>query len=146
MVVENFGIGTRAYLTGVAFTDTVATDRFYTLGEGLADIVVTATTAAGTTFSTTTGPSGGYALPLAGGAYSVVFSRGDEATAAVPVSIAGGRNVKLDFDGVFGDGAEPPPPPPARFVVESIVAPAAGAYGAGSKVRVAVARGPVATT
>jgi hypothetical protein len=139
MVAQGFGFGTTAYLTGVAFSDTVVSDRFYTVGEGLSDIVVTATAPAGTTFTTTTGPSGGYMLPLPAGSFSVVFSRGEEATAAVPVSIAGGRNVKLDFDGMFADGTEPPPPPsPAPFVVQSFVAPAAGAYGVGSRVRVAV--------
>lgn len=144
MVAQGFGFGTSAHLTGVAFTDTVVRDRFYSVGEGLSDIVVTATATAGTTFTTTTGPSGGYALPLPAGTFSVVFSRGDEATASVAVSIAGGHNVKLDFTGVFGDGAEPPPapppppPPPAPFVVQSIVEPAAGAYGVGAKVRVAV--------
>jgi uncharacterized protein YkwD len=141
MVVENFGIGTRAHLTGVAFTDTVATDRFYTVGEGLADIVVTATSAAGTTFSTTTGPSGGYALPLVGGTYSVVFSRGTESTEATQVSISGGRNVKLDFDGAFvtqpPDPTDPSDPPPeAAFVVESIMSPAPAAYRAGSTITV----------
>lgn len=143
MVAQGFGFGTTAHLTGVAFSDAVVRDRFYTVGEGLSDIVVTATAPAGTTFTTTTGPSGGYVLPLPAGSFSVVFSRGDDVTAATPVSIAGGRNVKLDFEGVFGDGTEPPPPPPsppppAPFVVESIVPPAAGAYGVGSKVRVAV--------
>lgn len=138
MVVENFGIGTRASLTGVAFTDTVASDRFYTVGEGLADIVVTATSAAGATYATTTGPSGGYALPLDGGTYGVVFSRGTAATQATQVSISGGRNVKLDFDGAFGTQPPPDPTDPADplpdapFVVQAIGSPAPAAYRAGA--------------
>lgn len=143
MVVENFGIGTRACLTGVAFTDTVTPDRFYTVGEGLADIDVTATSAAGRTFTTTTGPSGGYALPLAAGAYSVVFSRGGDATRPVSMSI-GASNVKLDFDGVF-DAPVPPgptdpsnPTPEMPFVVESVTWPAPAVYGAGATLTVVV--------
>ena len=75
MVTENFSQGSSAYLTGVAFNDTVTADRFYTVGEGLAEITVTATAEGGGQFTTTTGPSGGYALSLAAGTYSELINR-----------------------------------------------------------------------
>jgi len=143
MVAESFGFATTAYLTGVAFADTIVADRFYSVGEGLANIVVTATNSAGTAFTTTTGAGGGYALPLPNGSYSVIFSRAADATAAVPVAIAAGSNQKLDFDGVFpGDSPPPPPPPPPapppELAVQSVQPQESRAYRAGQRVRFTV--------
>jgi hypothetical protein len=118
MVVEKLGRTSAVYLTGVAFTDAVMADDFYTIGEAIPDITVTATSTTGTTFTTVTGPSGGYALPLAPGTYTVAFA---DTAAATTVTIAG-ANVKLDLD---ADGTSAPPPvePPAPLPTEPPVEP-----------------------
>ncbi len=63
MVVEKLGRTSAVYLTGVAFTDAVMADDFYTIGEALPDITVTATSTTGTTFTTFTTVDGTSAPP-----------------------------------------------------------------------------------
>jgi Ca2+-binding RTX toxin-like protein len=65
------------FITGVAYTDAVTDNDFYTVGEGLQGITVTAVDTANNanTFTTTTWSSGGYSLEVAAGAtYTVSFS------------------------------------------------------------------------
>ena len=95
-----------AFLTGVAYTDGID-DDFYTVGEGLASITVTARNAADDLFSTTTGPSGGYALALPADVYTVTASGGSLGGIIVLAGVAiGSINLKLDFtpDQVSGAG------------------------------------------
>jgi uncharacterized protein YkwD len=101
MLTTDFGsTAGNAYLTGVVYDDgKVTDDDFYTPGEGLAGVKVTATRRSDSAvFSTTSWSSGGYALPLPGGSYDVAASGG---ALGAPVSAAavsiGSENVKRDF-------------------------------------------------
>jgi len=76
MVTEKFATSmNKVFITGVAYTDQIARDNFYTVGEGMAGLTVVATTT-GKSFQTQTGPSGGYSLPVDAGTYTVTFSGG----------------------------------------------------------------------
>jgi hypothetical protein len=103
-----------AFLTGVAYDDTVHADHFYTPGEGLAGVTITATRATdGHAFSATTFGSGGYSLALPAGTYRVTAAGGSlaQSLAFGDVTIKT-LNVKADF--VPGatpvDTGTPPPP------------------------------------
>ncbi len=92
------------FITGVAYTDAVTDDDFYTVGEGISGITVTAVDTANSanTFTTTTWDAGGYSLDVNPNAtYDVTFS-GDldqdgqaDDTATYQV-IVGSENVKQD--------------------------------------------------
>ncbi|MGB7274298.1 MAG: CAP domain-containing protein, partial [Geitlerinemataceae cyanobacterium] len=91
------------FLTGVAYTDAVTDDDFYTVGEGLGGVTVTAvdTSNPSNTASTTTWSSGGYTLELSTGNYNVTFSGdfnndGQNDTVTQSVTI-GSENVKVDL-------------------------------------------------
>ncbi|WP_094674163.1 CAP domain-containing protein [Hydrocoleum sp. CS-953] len=92
------------FITGVAYTDDEVSDDFYTVGEGIGEITVTAvdTTDSNNTFTTTTWDAGGYSLDVAANTtYDVTFSgdldddgqADDRATYRVTV---GSENVKQD--------------------------------------------------
>jgi uncharacterized protein YkwD len=77
VVTQDFGWrGGNSFVTGVLYTDEVARDYFYTIGEGQGGIEVTAYLAGTDTVaaSTTSSSSGGYALRLAPGAYDIGMS------------------------------------------------------------------------
>jgi hypothetical protein len=100
MVTENFGSrGGDAFITGVAYTDSIKPDRFYDIGEGIEGVLVTAIRRSdGATYSTTTGPSGGYGLQVPPGIYEV---KGDgRRLNGVTVSnvVINGLNQKVDFN------------------------------------------------
>lgn len=101
MVTENFGNRRGDYfITGIAYTDRVQADNFYTIGEGLGAITITATRHRdGMTFSTTTGPSGGYGLEVPTGAYTVTATGSALST---PLTVRGvlilSQNQKVDFN------------------------------------------------
>jgi hypothetical protein len=92
------------FITGVAYTDAIANDNFYTVGEGIGGVTVTAVdiTNNANTFTTTTWNTGGYSLAVNPNAtYDVTFS-GDldqdgqaDDTATYRVSI-GADNLKQD--------------------------------------------------
>ena len=91
--------GTGLFLTGVAYDDGGLDDDFYTPGEGLGGVTVTATrTSDQSVFETTTWATGGYTLRLPAGTYTVVAAGGGLPR---PVTHAGvsisTRNVKRDF-------------------------------------------------
>jgi hypothetical protein len=100
MVTTDFASsGSGNFLTGVAYTDAVSKDNFYTPGEGLAGITVTATRVSdGATFTTTTWASGGYSVKLTAGTYAVSATGaamgGTVAYGNVVISTA---NVKVDL-------------------------------------------------
>src|SRR5690606_29682370 len=73
MLTTDFGhSGDTVFLTGVAYTDLLTDDDFYTPGEGLGGITITATRAGDqAVFTTTTWASGGYNLALQQGTYEV---------------------------------------------------------------------------
>jgi Ca2+-binding RTX toxin-like protein len=103
MTTQNFGFDNNPnpFLTGVVYTDKVTDDNFYTVGEGLGGITITAI-GNGQTFTGKSMSAGGYSLRLAAGSYDVSFSgdfNGDgitDTTAARTVTL-GSENVKLDF-------------------------------------------------
>ena len=93
-----------SFITGVAYNDTLVTaDSFYTPGEGLAGVTVTAVRQSDSlTRTMTTWPSGGYSLRVPPGTYTVY--------ADIPCVVGGGgggpiyddvvvgtQNVKCDF-------------------------------------------------
>ncbi|MEM9828395.1 MAG: CAP domain-containing protein [Planctomycetota bacterium] len=94
-LTEKFGARSDTFLTGVAFDDADG-DDFYSVGEGLGGVRVTANGSNGS-FSTTTGSSGGYSLPLEDGDYDVVVSGGELGDRVVRYQVTvDGQNVKLD--------------------------------------------------
>jgi uncharacterized protein YkwD len=76
MVTTDFAAsGTASFLTGVVYNDTTSADNFYTPGEGISGVTITATRIGdGAVFSTTTWSSGGYSLALTAGKYIVAAS------------------------------------------------------------------------
>ncbi len=95
-VTQNFArSGTKVFLTGVTMDDKDG-DRFYDIGEGLGGLKVTAVSASGATYSTTSQGAGGYALALAAGTYTVTFSGGGYAPVTKQVTV-GSANEKLDL-------------------------------------------------
>ncbi len=94
-----------AFLTGVAFSDQVIADNFFSVGEGLAGVTITATArTVGTAYTTTTGPTGGYSLQVPGGTYDLIASGGK---LIKPIQITGigvgTANVKVDFVVPYSD-------------------------------------------
>lgn len=101
-----------AFLTGVAFSDQFVADNFFSLGESLAGVTIAATaTIRGTTYTTTTGPSGGYSLQVPSDTYDLVASGGELGN---PITITGigigTKNVKVDFVVPYDEPGEPLPP------------------------------------
>ncbi|MEM7076093.1 MAG: CAP domain-containing protein [Pseudomonadota bacterium] len=97
---EMFGDRGTSYLTGVVIDDTDG-DEFYDIGEGQADVRITAYRG-DDAFATSTWDSGGYSLALEEGTYRVVFEGGDLASPHEEMVTIGPRNVKLDV--IEGDG------------------------------------------
>ncbi|MEM7590757.1 MAG: CAP domain-containing protein [Cyanobacteria bacterium P01_A01_bin.83] len=90
--------GSNVFLTGVAFDDLVLDDDFYTVGEGLGGLQVTAVRQSDNSFhSTTTMDSGGYQMALDAGTYEVSFYDNDQVLSTRQVSIEQ-QNIKLDLD------------------------------------------------
>ncbi len=112
MTTQNFAkSGNNVFLTGVAFDDAVTDDDFYTVGEGLGGINVTATNSNGQTFSTTTYGSGGYQLALEAGTYEIDFTGGNLGQTVERTVTVSNRNVKLDLATDQLEAASPANPP-----------------------------------
>lgn len=97
------------YITGVAIADSVKSNHFYDVGEGLGGVTIVATpVGGGAAFSTTTQKAGGYSLAVPPGAYDLSATGGG---LGAPVAIEGivvtDRNVKAD---VIVPKAYAPPP------------------------------------
>ena len=109
LVTEKFGGRTGfTYITGVAFDDSAVSNNFYNIGEGIGDVVITATDQNGTEFTTTSSSSGGYALSVAPGTYTVTAVGGgvNETRSSITVGLS---NVKLDFEPSEADETPPDP-------------------------------------
>lgn len=120
MAVENFGSRNgRTYLTGVAYTDFVVHDNFYTIGEQLAGITIIATSSTGSVYTTQTGTSGGYALEVPDGIYTVVATGPVLNSIRFSNVVVAGQNVKVDFT---PGGGDPVPPPTANGIDNVVVA------------------------
>lgn len=91
--------GNNLYLTGVAYSDAVTGDDFYTPGEGMGGATITATRDSdGAIFTTTTWDSGGYSLAVPAGSYTVVGSGGGLGGNVRHTNvIVSSQNVKRDF-------------------------------------------------
>jgi uncharacterized protein YkwD len=100
MVTTDFAASaSTVFLTGVAYNDTTTTDNFYTPGEGLGGVTITATRIGdGAVFTTTTWSSGGYSLALNAGKYVVIASgSGFSSPLRSADVVIGSENVKRDF-------------------------------------------------
>ncbi len=100
-----------AFITGLVYSDQVVENNFFTPGEGLAGVTVTATNvSSGASVSTPSGPTGAYSLEVPDGTYNVVATGGD---LGAPLLVSGvtiaESNVKVDFI----PSAVPPIPPTA---------------------------------
>ncbi len=101
VTTQNFGLSFNSpvFLTGVAFDDLTVDDNFYTVGEGLRGILVTAENQiSGQSFTTTTMDAGGYQIALAAGTYNLTFSVGSTTVGFVSSVTIDTKNVKVDFN------------------------------------------------
>lgn len=101
MATEKFGARSgNPFVTGVVYEDRVVDDDFYTLGEGLSDVTITAAeVSSGAEYVTQSGPSGGYALRVPAGTYTVTASGGElEQTMTSRNVVIAAENRKVDFD------------------------------------------------
>lgn len=96
MVTEAFGSRSGdSYITGVVYEDGgTIDDDFYSIGEGLENVLIRAVNVNGGTYSTTSGPSGGYNLAVPAGSYTVTAVGQNMSFNTTIASI----NVKVDFD------------------------------------------------
>lgn len=126
MAVEDFAyVNPGAIITGVAYSNNLANDNFYTSGEGLGGILVTATRVSDAVqYKVGTFNSGGYALKVPDGTYSLTASGGPLASNITFSNVVvSGLNVKRDFVPVGADTL-----PPARWAsakaINAVVSPA----------------------
>ena len=100
MVTTDFAkSGSGSFLTGVAYEDGVSKDNFYTPGEGLDLMTITAVRQSdGLTRTAETWASGGYSLSLPVGTYDVTAWRSDLGTAIYDDIVIDTQNVKLDVE------------------------------------------------
>jgi hypothetical protein len=113
--VQDFAKTTERFLTGVVYRDS-NNNNFYTVGEGIGSVTITATRVSDSAvFETTSHPSGGYSLELENGIYNIVATGGSLATPLTFENVElSGLNVKRDFiptgSGGGGGGGEVVPP------------------------------------
>ncbi len=98
MTTQNYAVsGSAVFLTGVAFYDSVLDDDFYSVGEGLNQVVVDAVRSDGQHFTTQTFASGGYQLALGAGSYTITFSSPSLSQSVQKSVTIGNQNVKVDL-------------------------------------------------
>ena len=98
MATQNYAkSGSDIFLMGVAYDDLVLDDDFYTIGEGLAGIEVTAI-GSDNTYTTTTTASGGYQMALPLGTYDVSFADNERTLGSTSQITIDLQNVKLDLN------------------------------------------------
>jgi len=109
VVTQHFGVDRDAlwgmgdaYLLGVVYSDMTKDDDFYTPGEGLGNVTITASDLVNDRFfSTTTWSAGGYQIQLPEGNYQVEFQADFDQDGTIEVvsrQVEIGRdNLKLDF-------------------------------------------------
>jgi hypothetical protein len=92
--------GTGSFITGVAFNDTTTADNFYTPGEGISNVTITATRiGSGEVYTTTTFPTGagGYSVKVPEGKYVLSATGGTlPATLRHGNVVISSQNVKVD--------------------------------------------------
>ena len=101
VTIENFGAsGSKSFLTGAVYNDTVIKDHFYSLGEAVSGVTATVTNAAGATVgsgSDMTGSGGGWSVGETGGTFKVTFSGHGLARTVSATVAAGTQNAKVDL-------------------------------------------------
>jgi hypothetical protein len=110
IVTVDFGANSNgAFLTGVAFDDQDS-DNFYSPGEGLGGLTVTAYDAGTNNIvaSTTTLEAGGYTLDLGNGLYDIEIT-GDLGRVFEPGIVLGDENIKIDYNNYNVVSAVPVP-------------------------------------
>ena len=113
IVTQDFASsGDSTFLTGVIYTDAVTKDNFYTPGEGLGGVTVTAKRLSdGATFTAKSWASGGYSLKLGAGVYKVTAAGGSLGKTITYDSVTITQdNVKRDFTSAGAVATTPPPP------------------------------------
>ena len=100
LVTEKFAkSGSDIFLTGVAFDDLIEDDDFYSVGEGLTGVEVTAVRQSDNQqFTTTTTSTGGYNLVLDPGTYEVNFEQNNQTIGSARRVEIVDQNIKLDLD------------------------------------------------
>ncbi|MBE9047317.1 hypothetical protein IQ255_23445 [Pleurocapsales cyanobacterium LEGE 10410] len=100
MATQNYAkSGSEVFLTGVAYDDLVLEDDFYSIGEGLGGIEVTAIDLSNNgLYTTTTMASGGYQIALPSGSYDVSFANNGQTLGNSSQITIGSQNVKLDLN------------------------------------------------
>jgi len=95
LVTQDFGFsGDVRYITGVVFDD-LNDNNFYDIGEGRSGVRVDVD---GSAFYAISSTSGGYSVPVPlDGTYNVAFSGGGFPSFTTSTTVAGGRNVKVDY-------------------------------------------------
>lgn len=87
-----------AFFTGVVFSDRVVADEFYSLGESLPGVTITAERPGAPILTTVTGPSGAYSLAAPPGTYKIRAAGPGLASPLVLNDVViGTANVKVDF-------------------------------------------------
>jgi Ca2+-binding RTX toxin-like protein len=91
--------GSNVFLTGVTYNDFVLENDFYTIGEGLAEIKITAVRQSdNTSYSTLSMMAGGYQMALLAGTYDVSFSVNNQTIGNSTQITIGSENIKLDLN------------------------------------------------
>lgn len=102
MVAQSFGNrGGHVFITGVVFNDRRIADNFYTFGEGVTNVTITAERNGDPDFepqSVTTQPAGSYSLQVPNGTYKLTATGGGVGEIVVSNIVVEGSNVKLDFN------------------------------------------------
>jgi serralysin len=100
MITQDFAkSGTNVFLTGVAYNDLTLRDDFYTMGEGLGGISITAVRQSdNATFTTLSMAAGGYQMALSPGTYNVSFSGNNQTIGNSTQITIGAENIKLDLN------------------------------------------------
>lgn len=97
-VGNDFGAkAVNSFVTGVAYTDTISANNFYSLGEGLAGLEVRVSGTPGT-FQTTTNEAGGYQIAVPAGTYTVTFTGAALITPIQKSVTIGSENQKIDLN------------------------------------------------
>ncbi|MEZ6081717.1 MAG: dockerin type I domain-containing protein [Pirellulaceae bacterium] len=98
ITTQNFGAAAdAAAITGVAYADDIVPDDFYSLGEGMANVSVIATSENGLRYETKTNSAGGYSLRLPPGSYMVIANNTAGEVAEIGEVTVADRNIKLDL-------------------------------------------------
>jgi len=118
---QDFITSNTTHIVGVVFDDVKVKDRFYTVGEAIGGVTITAKRQSdGAEFATTTWSAGGYNLPLEDGTYDVTASGAAIGQAVTQTGVVvAGKNRKVDFNPA---GPPPPPPPTPVFTLTKATA------------------------